>query len=644
MSEKRQGQGLSRRRFLTGSALAAGAMALPGSASLLAQDATVDVPRSHNGAGYERRAWKLQPLPMTAVKLRPGPMQTAMEINQRYLHSLPNDRLAYNFRAQAGLATPGTPFGGWEDPKVELRGHFTGGHYLSACALAWASTGDRDLLNKANDLVAALAKCQDASGYLSAFPTEFFARLKNGKPVWAPFYTLHKIMAGHLDMYVHGGNEQALATTEGMARWVAGYLRPIPDAQWRQMQKEEFGGMGEVLRNLYAVTGKEEYLTLGARFDDPAIFDPLAAHEDRLEGLHANTNVPKIIAAARGWELTGEGRYRDIAEFFWETVTSRHAYCTGGTSNDEHWQAAGQLAHDLGPNTEECCVSYNMLKLSRHLHGWSGDAKYMDYYERVLYNARLGTQDPQGRLMYFLSLSPGMWKTFGTLEDSFWCCTGTGVEEYEKTNDSIYWHDGHGMYVNLFVASEARWAEKGIRVVQETSFPEEPGTTLRVETERHAAFPLYVRIPYWATRGVEVAVNGRAVATDTAAGGYARVDREWRNGDRISVKLPMQLHSAAAPGDASLQAAMYGPLVLAARQGDAGLTAENTYGHYGPDDKLPHPAMPQVAAQGEDVASWMTPVEGQALAFTAKTGGGQVDAAPLYRIAGERYSAYWKVS
>lgn len=607
-----------------------------------AQNAVEDVPRSRSGKGDEKIPLKFVPFSMTEVQLRRGPLLNALEINQKYLHSLPNDRLLYNFRMQAGLPNQTQPLGGWEDPKCELRGHFTGGHYLSAAALMYASSADEEIRNTGNAMVAELAKCQASDGYLSAFPQEFFVRLKNDQKVWAPFYTYHKIMAGHLDMFVLAGNEQALQTAEKMAGWVAAYLGPVPDSQWRRMQKVEFGGMNEVLYNLYAVTGKEEYLTLGQRFDDPAIFDPLAAHQDRLSGHHANTNIPKIIGAARAYELTGDARYRQIAEFFWDTVTTDHAYCTGGTSNDEFWHDPGKLSKQLGPAAEECCCSYNMLKLSRHLYSWSGDPHHMDYYERVLYNARLGTQDPDGMLMYYLPLDPGMWKTFGTALDSFWCCTGTGVEEYSKTNNSIYWHDGHGVYVNLFAGSELNWKQKRIRLVQETTFPEEQGTRITVHTQQK--FPLHVRIPYWATREVAILVNGQPQAVETAAGSYATLNRHWRDGDVVEVKLPMHLHAAPLSDAPELQAAMYGPLVLAAQLGDQGLSHDVIYGTSGPTPDRLKPAIPEVNAGSEQIESWLEPVQSERLAFETTGQQETVKAIPLYRLIKERYSVYWKVN
>lgn len=634
---------VSRRKFISGAALAAGSTAFFPGVCGLAQDAVDDAPRRSGVKNREKVAWQLTPFSMADVRLRSGPMLKAMEINQRYLHSLPNDRLLYTFRTQAGLGSTAQPFGGWEDPKCELRGHFAGGHYLSACALMYASNDDGDLLKKANALVAELAKCQASDGYLSAFPQEFFVRLRNGQKVWAPFYTYHKIMAGHVDMYVHGGNEQGLQTAEKMAGWVADYLHPIADAQWREMQKVEFGGMNEVMYNLYAITGKEQYLALGKRFDDPAIFNPLVANEDKLSGHHANTNIPKIIGAARAYELTGDSRYRKIAETFWHEVTTNHAYCTGGTSNDEFWQDPGKLSAELGPAAEECCCGYNMLKLTRHLHGWTGDPRYMDYYERVLYNSRLGTQDAQGMLMYYLPLKPGMWKTFGTAEDSFWCCTGTGVEEYSKTNDSIYSHDAQSIYVNLFIGSQVNWKEKGIRLTQNTLFPDEQGTTITIQTERLNRIPLHIRVPYWATRDVAILVNGKPEPIPVSIENYVKIDRQWNTGDRVEVRLPMHLHSAPLPDDPTLQAGMFGPMVLASRLGSEGLTQKMTYGNNVPEPSAPAPPMPRVVAKNNGIESWISKKQGDELAFETIGQPETMVVIPLYQLFNERYSVYWKV-
>jgi DUF1680 family protein len=641
--------GLTRRKLLSNLTAAAGASLLPSRllafpGSFMAADAGAEIPVPGK---REAVAWKLQPFPMTQVRLRPGPFLEAMEINRRYLHSLPNDRLLHMFRVTAGIASSADPVGGWEEPKSELRGHFTGGHYLSACALNYSSTGDEELKSKANALVVELAKCQkatNADGYLGAYPTEFYDRLRDHKKVWAPFYTYHKIMVGHLDMYLNCGNEQALATAENMAGWVGKYLKPIGDDQWSRMQMVEHGGMNEVLFNLYAVTGKEQYLALARRFDHKNFFDPLAEHRDVLKGLHTNTNIPKVTGAARGYELTGDRRYREIADYFWHQVTSQRAYCTGGTSNDEGWRTEpGKLSTELGPAAEECCCGYNMLKLTRHIFGWTGEPQAMDYYERTLFNSRLGTQDRDGMLMYYLPLQPGMWKTFGTAFDSFWCCTGTGVEEFAKSNDTIYFHDAQSIYVNLFIASEVNWPEKKLRLVQDTDFPEEAGTTLTLKTPAPVQMPLHIRVPYWTGQGFAVSVNGKKQEVSASPSTYVTLDRQWKDGDKIEISLPMKLHAAPIPDDASLQAMMYGPLVLAGRLGTDALSKDLIYGPSAPDEKKTIP-VPEIAASGKDTTAWVEPAKDERLAFRTVGQSENVNLIPLYKLFDERYTVYWKVN
>lgn len=643
MSPTNQFPPVSRRQFLSTAAIAASAMMLPG--HLFAQDPVWDIPRSNNGKGHEKVSWKVESFPMKQVKLRSGPLKNAMEINRRYLKSIPNNRLLYSFRLTAGLPPSDVdPLGGWEDPKCELRGHFAGGHYLSACALMYGSTQDEDLHTKANELVAELAKCQQPDGYLSAFPVEFFDRLRNHQKVWAPFYTYHKIMAGHLDMYVHCGNEQALHTAKRMADWTNAWVKPIPDADFQTILNVEYGGMQEVLFNLYAVTGNEEYAQLAARFSHHSFFDPLAADQDDLPGLHANTHIPQVIGAARGYELTADPKYHEIASYFWRDVTTRHRYATGGTSNGEFWHKTSELSHQLGPAAEECCCSYNMLKLSRHLFGWTADPHMMDYYERLMFNVRLGTQDPDGMLMYYVPLQPGLWKTFGTPYNSFWCCTGTGVEEYSKTNDSIYFHDGHNLFVNLFAGSEVNWPQKKFSLVQETNFPEEEGTTLTIHAERPVLLGLQIRVPYWATSGVKVKINGKPQNVASAPGTYLELKRKWRNGDKVEVSLPMTLHTAPLPDDPTVEAAMYGPLVLAAQMGKEGLSPKMIYGSSGPHAKDQQPIpMPQVQS-GPESATWFEKISGQGLKFQTVGQSETVSLTPLYKVFDERYSVYWKVN
>ncbi len=641
--------GLTRRRFVQSATALAGA-GLPGMRGLraLAQDPVVDEAKAANHAGYEKVEWKVKPFPMNRVKLLYGPLREMQERDRMYLYMLPNDRLLHSFRLTAGLPSNAQPLGGWEAPDGELRGHFAGGHYLSACALMYASTGDEALRQKADELVAELARCQQKDGYLSAYPATFYDRLRNYQQVWAPFYTYHKIMAGMLDMYVHCGNTLALVVAGRMADWAANWVDPLGAGQWARIQLVEHGGMNEACFNLYAVTGETRYRDLGFRFEHKKFFDPLAAGEDELAGHHSNTNIPKVIGAARGYEVSSDARYRTIAENFWHEVAEHHAYCTGGTgatvplSKDdaEGWHTADDLSSQLVPSAEECCCSYNMMKLSRHLFGWTGDAKFMDYYERLLWNVRVGTQDPHGMLMYYVSMQPGYWKTFGTPYDSFWCCYGTGVEEYAKLRDTLYFHDDGAIYVNHFAASEVDWPEKGIRITQRTDFPEAASTSFAIHAEKPTRLALRLRRPYWC-QGMEVKVNGRP-ESESLSSGYVSIDRMWQTGDRVEVELPMRFHAAPLPGNSSVEAMMYGPLVLAGRMGRDGLTEEMIYGKEGPSytGQFTDASVPRVQAGSS--GSWAEKTSSDSLRFQTAGKNPAIEMKPLYQVMDERYTIYFQ--
>src|SRR6266581_7347266 len=622
---------LSRRNFITTVGVAAGSTLLP--KVLQAQDPVVNTTyKDGKRVSREKVAWKVRPFPMKQVRLGKGPCTAAMEADRQYLHSLPPDRLLHTFRINAGMQSSAQPLGGWEAPDCELRGHYAGGHYLSACALMYAACGDEDLKSNAASVVDGLAKCQAAlkSGYLSAFPIEFFDRLRERQRVWAPFYTIHKIMAGLLDMYVYCGNEQALDMAQKMAGWVAGYTGSLSYEHMQRVLGTEFGGMGEVLSNLYAVTGKEYYLEVAQRFDKKQFFDPLAEHRDELKGLHVNTHIPQVIAAARYYELTGDRRYRDIAEYFWDEVVSERSYCTGGTSNGESWNTdPGKLSTELGPSTTECCCAYNMMKLTRHLFGWSPDARLMDYYERAVFNHRLGTINPQdGTMMYYLPLASGSWKTFGKPFDAFWCCTGTGSEEFAKLTDTIYFHDDDSLYVNLYVASHLEWPEKGLSLRQDTKFPEQQGTTLVVSAKNPVQMEINLRIPYWANGG-SVKVNGVELPAFSSPSSYLALNRVWKSGDKIELHLPMRLHTHPMPDDSTVQAMMYGPLVLAGRFDR--VSKEMMYGDYEPKPADQY-KVPEIITEAANPTGWVQADAQQPLVFHAAGQSEPITLAPLNTI------------
>jgi len=641
-------QSLSRRRFLSTAAVTGAATLLPGGnpAVAVASAPPSTASTTVRPAGV---ALKAQPFPLTSVRLLPGDWKKMQEINRSWLYSLPNDRLAHTFRINAGIASDAEPLGGWEAPTGELRGHYIG-HYLSACAMLYASSGDLPILAKANELVTMLAACQRADGYLSAYPDSFYERLREHKEVWAPFYTYHKILAGMIDMHEHGGNAQALQVATRMADWADEYSRTFTPEEWQKVLLTEQGGMNEASFNLYGITGNTKYRELAYRFEHKKIFDPLAANRDELAGNHTNTNIPKVIGAVRGYELTGDERYRQIAENFYRMVTEHHSYCTGGTSYDEFWQPADAIAARLGQSDEECCCSYNMMKLTRHLFAQHPDARLFDYYERLLFNVRAGTQDRNGMLMYYVALEPGLFKTFGTPFDAFWCCTGTGSEEYTKLNDSIYFHDEDSVWVNLFLASKLDWKERGLRLRMTTRLPKEERVTLTVEAATAAPVALRLRIPYWATEGVRLEVNGVAREIAAIPSSYVTVEQAWKAGDVITLDLPMTLHLATTPDDPQVQAAMYGPLVLAARLGSEGLTNTMIYSGAGPrgDQGYPMPAVDARDRDGKPLSpaegdAWFKRVEGTAqyrLQFQTIGRGPVHTLVPLADVFDERYSVY----
>ena len=573
------------------------------------------------------------PFPMKQVRLLPSEVATAAEINQKYLDSLTTDRLLHSFRLTAGITSTATPYGGWEKPDCELRGHFNGGHYLSAVALAYTSAGNDPLRKSGDVMVAELAKCQKANsnGYLSAYPTSLFQKLVDGKQVWAPFYTLHKIMAGLLDMYIHTGNEQALQVCEGMAVWVQAYFEGVSDDTRQRMLRIEYGGMNEVLANLYGVTGKERYLRIARLFEQSMFLDPLASHRDELKGLHANTHVPKVIGAARMYELTGDRRYRTIAEYFLDEVMTERSYAIGNMSNGEHWQtAAGDLKGSLTHENAECCVAYNLMKLERHAFAWSGNARWMDEYERSLWNCRMGTQDQHGLKQYFMPLAAGYWKFLGSAENSFWCCTGTGAEEFAKFNDSIYSHDGDSVWVNQFIASELTWPEKKFTLRQETAFPTEQGTTLKLKLSEPQIRTIRIRIPGWVAEGGSVKINGKPLEAFGQPVSYLAISRTWHDGDKIEVSLPMSLRAEPLLGDETLEAKLYGPMVLAGVMGDGPKDGAMKIAGYDTYAKgLPKP---DPAPKSADVSR----VSG--LEFKS----GALDAKPLWQIKDEKYAVYWQ--
>ena len=612
--------------------------------------ATLGSTRLLRGEWSQEVTGRIEAFPLDSVRLAPGIFKEQADINERYLDSLAVDRLLHSFRITAGIASSAEPYKGWEDPTCELRGHFAGGHYLSAVALASACSGNTALKSRGDAVVSGLEACQKkfGTGYLSAFPTELFERLAQGKPVWAPFYTYHKIMAGLLDMYLYTGNSEALPMAERMGQWAQEFMSGFSVDQRQRMLRTEYGGMNEVLVSLAAVTRNERYLDAAHLFEQPGFLDPLAERRDELQGLHANTHIPKIIGAARMYEVTGDRRYREIAEYFLAEVITARNYVIGNNSIDEHWKTPpDQLSGTLGWCNAECCVAYNLMKLERRVFSWTGETRWMDEYERALLNCRLGTQNAQGLKQYFFPLAAGYWRAYNSPEESFWCCTGTGAEEFAKFTDTIYSRRGSEIFVNQFIASTLDWREEGLFLEQVTQFPRERGTTLKIKSSHPSPRTIHIRIPGWTTEEAAIKVNGRALEAMADPGSYLAIRKIWADGDTITVSLPMELHQEPLLGEDSISAALYGPLVLAADLG-AGPTdgpmkvihGRGTEPKYPPAPlPLPKTAVPPGAGTGQ----WVQVDSPSDLRFTAAGESAKYQLMPMYQIADQKYSVYWQM-
>lgn len=586
------------------------------------------------------------------VRLLPGRFRENMMRDSAWMVSIDVNRLLHSFRTTAGVFAGREggymtvkKLGGWESLDCELRGHTTG-HLLSAYGLMYAATGSDIFKLKGDSLVNGLAEVQKAlgNGYLSAFPEELINRNLRGTSVWAPWYTLHKLFSGLIDQYLYAGNAKALEVVTGMGDWAYDKLKPQSEETRRRMIRNEFGGVNESFYNLYALTGDARYRWLAEYFYHNDVIDPLKEQNDDLGTKHTNTFIPKVIAEARNYELTKNEESRKLSDFFWHTMINHHTFAPGCSSQKEHFFDTKQFSKFLNGYTGETCCTYNMLKLSRHLFCWTGDVDIADYYERALYNHILGQQDPEtGMVCYFLPLLGGAHKVYSTKENSFWCCVGSGFESHAKYGEAIYYHNDKGIYVNLFIPSVVNWKEKGLKLRQETAFPSAETTVLTVETEHPVQTTVYLRYPSWSGK-VSVLVNGKQMSVKQKPGSYIALSRRWKSGDRIEAVYPMKVHVETTPDNPRKGALLYGPLVLAAERGTAGMQAPApfsnpglyndyyTYDYHVPADlktslqiDMKHPERALQRA-------------GEELRFT--TDQGDV-VRPLYEMHHQRYVVYW---
>jgi DUF1680 family protein len=601
------------------------------------------------------------PFSIKDVRLLDGPFKEAMEADARYLLDIEPDRLLCDFRVHAGLKPKGEKYGGWESSG--LAGH-TLGHYLSACSMQYAATGDTRYLDRVNYIVSELAVCQKArssaasatpasgplvsmAGYIGAIPREdtLWSEVAAGKirsrgfdlnGAWSPWYTVHKVMAGLLDAYLYCDNAQALSVEKGMADWTGSIVGPLNDSTIQKMLFCEYGGMNDVLVNTYAITGDKKYLALSYKFHDKRILDSLSLGLDDLAGKHSNTQIPKVIGCARRFELTGDDKDRQIAESFWRIVVDDHSYATGGNSNYEYLGPARQLNDQLTENTTETCNTYNMLKLTRHLFAWHPTASLMDYYEKALYNHILASQNhDDGMMCYFVPLRMGGHKEYSDRFETFTCCVGSGMENHVKYGESIYSRGRDGsLYVNLFIPSRLSWKEKGVSIEQLSQLPASDQVSLTATATGPVSFTLRIRQPHWASHGAIIKING-LLQKDILPGedGYLLIKHTWHNKDKIEISFPESFYTEAIPDNPARIALFYGPVLLAGELGD----------------KEPDPVkgIPVLVTAEKDPNKWMarhsSPADGAALVFqTAAIGQpGDVKLIPFNRTKNEYYSVYW---
>ncbi len=572
---------------------------------------------------------KLYPsaFPLGDVKLLDSRFSQAQELNTGVLLQYDVDRLLAPYLKEAGLQPKGESFPCWDG----LDGH-VGGHYLSALAIHYASTGDKRLKERMDYMLSELKRCQEANGdgYIGGVPggAGLWAGLQQGKveliwKYWVPWYNVHKMYAGLRDAWLYAGDTGARDMFLKFCDWGLGIIAPLSDAQMESMLDQEFGGMPEVLADAYAMTGDRKYLDGARRFSHHRLLDSMAAGVDNLDNMHANTQVPKVVGYERIAELSGDSVYLAASRYFWDTVTGTRSLSIGGNSRREHFapkdDCKSYVTDREGP---ESCNTNNMLKLTEGLFRISPEARYADFYERALYNHILSTQHPEhGGYVYFTPARPGHYRVYSQPNSGMWCCVGTGMENHGKYGEFIYSHEGDSLYVNLFIPSELDWKEKGVTLTQETRFPYEPVTRLKTVMKKSAAFTLMLRHPGWCD-SMSVKVNGKPVAVNSVPQSYLPLRRDWKAGDEVEVVLPMKVMVEEVPNVPDYISVVYGPVVLGARYGTDrldGLVADDSrWAHIAHGPLVSVFDTPVIIGTRDEILSKlrnMEPVEGEPLKF-----------------------------
>ena len=583
-----------------------------------------------------------RPFPLSDLRLLEGSLfKHAMDKDARWLLDLEPDRLLHRFRLNAGLQPKGEIYGGWET--LGVSGH-TLGHYLSACSMMYAASGDVRFKERVDYIIRELAECQYArkTGYVGGIPDEdkIWAEVSAGdirtegfdlNGGWVPWYTLHKLWAGLIDAYRYTDNEEARRVVTRLSDWAVNSFGHLSEEQFQKMLRSEFGGMNEVLAEMYAITGNKDYLRLAHQFYHQAILDPLSEKRDELAGKHSNTQVPKIIGEARLYELTGDKKAHTIATFYWERIVGHHTYVNGGNSNYEHLGPPDCLNDRLSAFTSETCNTYNMLKLTRHLFSWDAQPVYMDYYERALYNHILASQNPDdGMVCYCVPLGTGTEKGFSTRFGDFWCCVGSGLENHVKYAESVFFEstEDKGLFVNLFIPTILKWKERKLEVKMETQFPADSKIQISFKGKRQV-FPLHIRYPKWAVNGLKITLNGKEKMIKGTPGSYIVLKERWGDDTTLTIDIPMSLHTVSMPDNPKRVGIFYGPILLAAPLGKEVVKAYD---------------IPYFISETGAVTDAIHPVAGKTLEFVASTTANpELPLLPFYAVYGQKYAVYFDV-
>jgi len=599
------------------------------------------------------------------VVLLEGPFKHARDLNIQHLLQYDVDRLLAPYRKEAGLEPKAESYENW----IGLDGHVCG-HYLSAMAMNYAATGNQDCKKRMDYMLAELKTCQEANaknnpewgvGYVGGVPNSknIWTAFQKGNlgpfhRSWVPWYNLHKMFAGLRDAWRYGENEEAKEMFLKFCDWGIQITSGFSDDEMEAMLGTEHGGMNEVFADAYAISGDEKYLTAAKRFSHKFLLEPMAKGRDNLNNLHANTQVPKAVGFQRIAEVGGGEKYAKAGQFFWETVTKNRSLAFGGNSRREHFPAASACTdYVVDVEGPESCNTNNMLKLTEGLFRVSPQARYADFYERALFNHILSTQHPEhGGYVYFTPARPRHYRVYSAPNEGMWCCVGTGMENHGRYNGFIYTHQNNALYLNLFIASELNWKEKGIQMRQETNFPLEEKTRLQV-TDGSARFELKIRYPGWVADGeMKITVNGNDFPVKKTPSSYVSVERNWQKGDVVVIHVPMQNRLEQMPNVPNYYAFMHGPILLSAKTGTedlAGLVADDSrWGHIAHGERFPIDEAPVIIADDiSEIAEHLKPVQNSPFTWKLSdlklVNADEIQLEPFFQIHDARYSMYWMV-